>query len=262
MIRILHGDCLTACLVERADLVYLDPPFCSQRDYRMGDCVAFSDRWSSPGHYLAYLRPRISVLREVLPAWGTLVVHVDPAMSHYVKVMCDEIFGPDCFASEIIWRYRRWPSRARNFQRVHDVLLRYVRTHDGSHRWHQLYEPLAESTVRQYGDRKQRAVTADGRRVRTSTGEETSPGTPMGDVWDIPIIAPRAHERTGYPTQKPRALLARIIQACSDPGDTVLDPFAGSGTTGAVARELGRHAVLVDSSPIAVEVMRARLDTV
>jgi len=265
-------------LAERAGpvftLVYLDPPFLTgrrhehvdrKRDPETGNVVrllrpAFDDRWDGLHDYLRELGDRIALARELLAPNGCLVVHVDPKTSHYSKVLCDEIFGPESFASEIIWRYRRWPSKARNFQRVHDVLLRYVRDPEATPRFRQLYEPLAASTLQTWGDRKQRAVVgSDGRRVRSSSTAEATPGTPMGDVWEIGIVAPVARERTGYPTQKPEALLERLIEACTDPDDLVLDPYSGSGTTVAVAARLGRRAVGIDASDEAIRVARKRL---
>jgi site-specific DNA-methyltransferase (adenine-specific) len=198
--------------------------------------------------------------RELLDPAGCLVLHVDPKTSHYAKVLCDEIFGADAFASEIIWRYRRWPAKTRNFQRVHDVLLRYVKDPAVPPRFRQLYEPLASSTEKTWGKSRQRAVVDEsGRRRRSSVTREESPGAPLGDVWDISIIAPVALERTGYPTQKPEALLARLLEACTEPGDLVLDPYAGSGTTLAVAARLGRAAIGIDQSPRAFAIARQRL---
>ncbi|HEX2874643.1 MAG TPA: site-specific DNA-methyltransferase, partial [Polyangiaceae bacterium] len=189
-----------------------------------------------------------------------LVLHVDPKTSHYLKVACDQIFGRDCFASEIIWRYRRWPAKTPNFQRVHDVLLRYVKDSRVTPRFQQLYEPLAPSTLATWGTKKQRAVTDEtGRRTRSSTTAAASPGAPMGDVWEIGIVAPVAKERTGYPTQKPEALMSRVIESCTRPGDWVLDAYAGSGTTATVARKLGRAALSIDESARALEVARRRL---
>jgi DNA modification methylase len=255
-------------------LVYLDPPFFTgrqhakvlrSRDRETGQLVratqpAFDDRWEGLDDYLAALRPRIAMARRLLAHHGSLVVHVDTKTSHYVKVLCDEIFGIDGFTSEIIWRYRRWPSRTKNFQRVHDVLLRYVRDPDAPTRFNQLYEPLAASTLATWGDRKQRAVVDDsGRRCRSSSTADPTPGTPLGDVWDIGIVAPVARERTGYPTQKPEALLERLIEACTDPDDLVLDPYAGSGTTLAVCARLGRRVVGIDNSREALQTIRRRL---
>ena len=255
-------------------LAYLDPPFFTGRQHTKvlrsrnrdtGRVVraarpAFDDRWEGLDDYLAVLRPRVAMARRLLAAHGSLVVHVDTKTSHYVKVMCDEIFGLDCFASEVVWRYRRWPSRTRNFQRVHDVLLRYVRDPDAPTRFNQLYEPLASSTLATWGDRRQRAVVDDtGRRLRSSSTPDPTPGTPLGDVWEIGIVAPVARERTGYPTQKPEALLERLIRACTNEDDLVLDPYAGSGTTLAVCARLGRRVVGIDSSPEALRTIRSRL---
>jgi site-specific DNA-methyltransferase (adenine-specific) len=209
---------------------------------------------------LAALKPRIAAARDLLMPDGCLVLHADPKTSHYLKVMCDQIFGRDCFASEIIWRYRRWPAKTPNFQRVHDVLLRYVRDARTPPRFQQLYEPLAPSTLATWGTKKQRAVTdGSGRRTRSSTTAEATPGAPMGDVWEIGIVAPVAKERTGYPTQKPEALMSRLVESCSRRGDWVLDVYAGSGTTATVARKLGRCAVSIDESSQALDVARHRL---
>jgi DNA modification methylase len=223
---------------------------------------AFDDRWESLDDYLAALAPRIAAARELLLPEGCLVLHVDPKTSHYLKVLCDQIFGRDCFASEIIWRYRRWPAKTPNFQRVHDVLLRYVRDSRVPPRFQQLYEPLAPSTLATWGTRKQRAVTDEsGRRTRSSVTAEATPGAPLGDVWEIGIVAPVAKERTGYPTQKPEALMTRLIESCTAPGDWVLDCYAGSGTTAAAARKLGRAALSIDESARALQVARKRLKT-
>jgi DNA modification methylase len=276
--RLIEGDNLAALAAlargdERAHLLYLDPPFFTQRLHhhtrRRRDAtgqiertreVAFDDRWPTLDAYLVALRQRLAVARDLVAPEGSLVVHVDPTTSHYVKVMCDEIFGAEAFASEIIWRYRRWPAKTKNFQRVHDVLLRYVRDPRVEPRFLQLYEPLAASTRATWGTAKQRAdIGADGRRVRSTKTEERSPGTPLGDVWDIGVIAPVAHERTGYPTQKPEKLLRRLVTALTHPGDLVIDPYVGSGTTAVVAVQEGRRAIGIDKSPRAIEVAQRRL---
>jgi DNA modification methylase len=275
---LLAGDNLTALgLLQQQEtrfaLAYLDPPFLTGREHALvertrgsqGELVrtlkpAFDDRWASLDDYLASLVPRIAAARDLLLPDGCMVLHVDPKTSHYLKVACDKIFGRDCFASEIIWRYRRWPAKTPNFQRVHDVLLRYVKNPRVAPRFQQLYEPLAASTLATWGTKKQRAVTdSTGRRTRSSSTAEATPGAPMGDVWEIGIVAPVAKERTGYPTQKPEALMSRLIESCSLPGDWVLDAYAGSGTTATVARKLGRAAVSIDESARALEVARRRL---
>jgi site-specific DNA-methyltransferase (adenine-specific) len=258
---------------ERFVLAYLDPPFFTgrvheaierggrARGHARARREAFDDRWDDRAAYLEALGTRLSLVRELLAPEGCVVVHVDPRTSHYVKVLCDEIFGEECFASEIVWRYRRWPSKTPNFQRMHDVLLRYRRDARAAPRFNQLYEPLAASTVATWGTNKQRAVFGkDGRRERSSTTAAPTAGTPMGDVWDIGVIAPVARERTGYPSQKPEALLERLIRALTAPGDRELDPYAGSGTTLAVAARLGRRFVGIDRSDVALDTIRARLE--
>jgi hypothetical protein len=277
---LLQGDnlgCLRALAATRRGaftLAYLDPPFFTNREHvawlrkagaprgaRRTRVPAFDDRWPDLASWLEALGDRLAATRDLVAPHGSVVVHVDPKTSHYVKVMGDGIFGPEAFASEIVWRYRRWPSKTPNFQRVHDVLLRWRCDPTATPRWNQPYEPLAPSTLATWGTRKQRAVFApDGRRTRSSTTPETTAGVPMGDVWDIGVIAPVARERTGYPSQKPRALLERLVGALSDPGDLVLDPYAGSGTTLVVAHAMGRGFIGIDESRVAIETTRARFE--
>lgn len=254
-------------------LAYLDPPFFTGKTHvrvtrrREGrgkilrsTAPAFDDHWESLPAYLQALRDRVASCRELLAEHGSLVLHVDPKTSHYAKVVCDEIFGPRCFASEIIWRYRRWPSKTKNFQRVHDVLLRFVKNPRVEPRFCQMYEPLAPSTVATWGTQRQRAVVGSaGVRTHSTRTAAESPGAPLGDVWEIGIIGPVARERTGYPTQKPEALLERLITSCSGPEDLVLDPYAGSGTTLVVGMRLGRRVIGIDSSDEALDVIRQRL---
>ena len=276
--ELLFGDNLAAMRLLAAEaresftLAYLDPPFLTGRVHEAVDRTAgakgaarerrdaFDDRWADRASYLDALGRRLAAVRELLAPHGSIVVHVDPKTSHYVKVLCDEIFGEECFASEIVWRYRRWPSKTPNFQRVHDVLLRYRKDATAPPRFCQLYEPLAASTLATWGTKKQRAVFgADGRRERSSSMSVATQGVPMGDVWDIGVIAPVARERTGYPSQKPEALLERLVRALTAPGDRILDPYAGSGTTLVVAARLGRGFVGIDRSDVAKETIQSRL---
>jgi DNA modification methylase len=277
--ELLCGDnlaALRAVASERAGqvtLAYLDPPFFTgkthvrvtrQREGRgkilRTTAPAFDDHWDSLPAYLQALRDRIAVSRDLLAEHGSLVLHVDPKTSHYAKIICDEVFGPRCFASEIIWRYRRWPSKTKNFQRVHDVLLRFVKNPRVEPRFCQMYEPLAPSTLATWGTQRQRAVVGNaGVRTHSSRTAAQSPGAPLGDVWEIGIIGPVARERTGYPTQKPEALLERLIASCSNPGDLVLDPYAGSGTALVVGLRLERRVLGVDSSEQALDVIRQRV---
>ena len=281
--RFIQGDNLEvlSCLASDPDvqgqvsLAYLDPPFLTGREHfssknkdvaptsllrAKSRVAAFDDRFPSLSAYLDVLEPRLRATRALLAPHGSMVLHVDPKTSHYAKVICDEIFGHEAFMSEVIWRYRRWPSKTKNFQRVHDVMLRYVRDPKSEPRWTQLYEPLAASTQAAWGTARQRAVVSEqGQRVRSSKTTEPSPGTPLGDVWEMSIVAPVARERTGYPTQKPEALLARWIEALTAPGDLVLDPYVGSGTTLVAAVARGRRAIGIDQGLQARDVVRERL---
>ena len=280
-VTLINGDNLAALramkkrFAAKMTLAYLDPPFLTgrrhdqitrRRSVRTGRIVrtsrpAFDDRWPSLDAYLQSLAPRIAAARELLAPHGCLVLHVDSKTSHYAKVLCDEIFGHRSFASEIVWRYRRWPAKTPNLQRVHDVLLRYVKDPAVRPRFRQLYEPLAPSTLATWGTGKQRAqFDSEGRRTRSSTDETPTPGAPLGDVWEIGIVAPVSRERTGYPTQKPELLLERLVEICTEPGDWVLDPYVGSGTSVAVCARLGRPVVGIDSNPAAISIARERLN--
>jgi len=264
MIEIIHGDAVSSLEREtrRFALAYADPPFFTQKAWTMPDGeVAFVDKWKSLEHYVAAITELARAAFDLLIPEGSLVVHVDPETSHYLKVALDTAFGRDRFASEIIWRYRRWCSPMRNFQRMHDVLLRYRADTSVMPRWNQLYEPLAPSTVEQWGTEKRQEARfgPDGKRRSSGHSDVATPGAPMSDVWDLSIIAPSADERTGYPTQKPEALLERLILSLTNEGDDVLDPTMGSGTTLAVAHRLGRNAVGIDASDVAVRVARERL---
>ncbi len=257
-------------------LAYLDPPFLTNREHtarvRTGApgstsratraqtrVHAFDDRWPDLPSWLDALAQRLRAIRPLLAGHGSIIVHVDPKTSHYAKVMGDEIFGAEAFASEIVWRYRRWPSKTDNFQRVHDVLLRWRKDMRQKPRWNQPYEGLAPSTLATWGTKKQRAVfTQDGRRARSSSTSEPTAGVPMGDVWEIGVVAPVARERTGYPSQKPETLLERLVGALSNEGDLVLDPYAGSGTTLAVAHRMGRGFVGIDASQVAIDTITER----
>jgi site-specific DNA-methyltransferase (adenine-specific) len=267
MRRIVHGDnlgVLRALPGACAALVYVDPPFNTgrrQRRDRMrvtrddagGERSGFhggryrARRVASPAFddafedFAGFLEPRLAEARRILAADGSLFVHVDPRESHYVKVLLDRLFGRASFMNEIVWAYdygartrTRWPAK-------HDVLLwyakdprRYVFRYDAMDRVPYLAPKLV-------GPEK-------ARRGKTPT-----------DVWWMTIVSPTGREKTGYPTQKPLALLERIVKVHSREGDLVVDFFAGSGTTGEAAARHGRDFLLVDSSAAAIRIMAKRL---
>jgi site-specific DNA-methyltransferase (adenine-specific) len=191
--------------------------------------------------YLGFLEPCLSELRRLLAPTGTLYLHLDYREAHYAKVLLDELFGRDCFLNEIVWAYdygararRRWPAK-------HDTILVYVKDPG---RYHFDSEAVDREPYMAPG---------------LVTPEKAARGKLPTDVWWHTIVSPTGREKTGYPTQKPEGVVRRIVQASTRPGDWCLDPFAGSGTLGAVAAKLGRRYVLVDSSPEAVRVARSRL---
>jgi site-specific DNA-methyltransferase (adenine-specific) len=220
---------------------------------------AYEDRWEEGlGDYLTRMLEQLELFRALLSPRGTIFVHCDWHVSHYLRCLLDEVFGADAFKNEIVWRYRRWPAKTKSFQKMHDVLFWYGKSPDDGHAWTPLYEGLAPSTLQTWGTKRQVADFSSGRRKPSQTEEETL-GAPMADVWDIGIIAPIAHERVGYPTQKPEALLRRVIEAASRPGDLVADFFCGSGTTLAVAEKLGRRWIGCDVGSVAVHTAKKRL---
>ena len=244
-------------------LIYLDPPFNTGRTQRHravqtvrdadGDrtgyggeryrtvvrtLYGYDDRFED---YWAFLEPRLAEAWRLLDARGTLYLHLDYREAHYAKVALDALFGRECFLNELIWAYdyggksnRRWPAK-------HDTILVYVKDPDAYY--------FDNASV----DRE--PYMAPG----LVTPEKVARGKLPTDVWWHTIVATSGAERTGYPTQKSEGILRRIVQASTAPGDAVLDMFAGSGTTGAVAHALGRRFLLVDANPDAVAVMRGRL---
>ncbi len=244
-------------------LIYIDPPFntgrrqerqtlrvvADEEGERTGfqgrryaaEVVGRSSYEDSFGDYLGFLRPRLEHARRLLTADGTLYLHVDYREAHYCKVMLDEIFGRECFLNEIIWAYdygararRRWPAK-------HDTILVYVRDRE---RYHFDSEEVDREPYMAPG-----LVSA----------EKAARGKLPTDVWWHTVVPTSGREKTGYPTQKPEGIVRRMVSASTRPGAWCLDFFAGSGTLGAVASQLGRRYVLIDSSSEAVRVMNERL---
>ena len=244
-------------------LIYIDPPFNTGREQQRskvttkrsdkGDRIGFKgQRYETVKstilsyddqflNYWEFLEPRLEEAFRILNLTGTLYLHLDYREAHYAKVLLDSLFGPECFLNEIIWSYdyggkskRRWPSK-------HDTILVYVK------------DPASYYFDSESVDRE--PYMAPG----LVTPEKVERGKLPTDVWWHTIVSPTGKEKTGYPTQKPVGILRRIIQASSKPGDTVLDFFAGSGTTGFVAYELGRRFILIDQNPESIEVIKSRL---
>lgn len=266
MIEIYFGDNLEVLRTlpdSSFDLVYVDPPFnTGKRQSRTrlrterdpaGDRVgfkgeryrtvqlgtsAFSDSFDD---YLAFLEPRLEEARRVLRPEGSLFVHLDYREVHYVKVLLDGLLGRDRFLNEIIWAYDYGARTKKRWSPKHDNILWYA------------MDP-ARYTYR-YEDVDRIPYMAPG----LVGPEKAARGKTPTDTWWHTIVSPTGRERTGYPTQKPMGIVERIVRVHSNPGDRLLDFFAGSGTLGEAAHRNGRDAVLVDDNPEAIEVMRRRL---
>ncbi|MDI9409435.1 MAG: site-specific DNA-methyltransferase [Candidatus Pacebacteria bacterium] len=277
---------------ETVDLVYLDPPFYSQRNYliSMGSAAktqAFSDVWQWDGAamegwsqisdsrhpavtellrglragigangllaYLVSLSLRIMAAHSLLKPTGSFYLHCDPSASHYLKLLCDMVFCGDqnrgLFLNEIIWHYQTGGASKRHYAQKHDVILFYAASSDYHFCPDEIREPRSAKSLL-------RAQNPKGARIAADNGDKLPT-----DVFAIPALNPMSRERLGYPTQKPEALLERLIRASSRSGDLVLDPYCGSGTTVAVAARLGRRWLGIDSNPAAVELARQRLES-
>lgn len=252
-LKIVQSECLeflTGEPDEKYDLIYIDPPFnTGQRRVSSRDrALSYSDSFDD---FVSFIRPRLVEARRVLKESGSIYVHLDHHSIFDVKPVMDDVFGKKNFLNHIVWSYNyggrgrdRWPQK-------HDDILFYAKR-AGSHHfdWDAIDRiPYKVPELQHVG------------RTREEAEKRIAWGQVPTDVWEISIVGTNSHERTGYPTQKPRKLVERIIRASCPKGGVVLDFFAGSGTTGEAAKNVGCAAVLVDSNPQAIEVMHKRLVT-
>ena len=282
---------------EVVDLVYLDPPFNSNRNYNivfrgpdllrpMAHLPAFEDVWTwdestedlseelSKGvagrlvgdairglrnllgrdrmlAYLVNIAPRLAELKRVMRETGTVYLHCDPTASHYLKVVMDAVYGNENFRNEIVWCYRGGGVPRSDFARKHDVILRYSKSES------YLFNPQFTD----YSKASKSLVQSRGGVNIDDKTRDLERGAHMPDWWaDINSLQTWSPERTGYPTQKPVRLLERIINASSNPGDTVLDPFCGCGTSMVAAERLGRSWIGIDIEPMALSVLQQRFE--
>lgn len=277
----------------KIDLIYIDPPFDSKADYKKkieikgvgkteSDSSSFEEKqygdiWTND-EYLQFMYERLILLRELLSDSGTIFLHCDWHKSHHLRMLMDEVFSPNNFINEIVWGYEDIGSRAvKYFKRKHDTILMYSKTASEDRTFNILRKRLSKSTIERY-----QSYFDDDGKISYQKLKDTNPGVfaklkgipedlsetwldinngaPLSDWWvDISALKNGFAEATGYPTQKPEALLERIIKASSNPGDLVFDCFMGSGTTQAVAMKLGRRFIGSDINLGAVQTATKRL---
>lgn len=263
MQALLMGD-KTTSLRGKVNLIYIDPPFDSKADYRTKvelssenieqkpnviEQFAYKDTWKNgTASYLEMMVPRLILMRELLSETGSIYVHIDWHIGHYLKLILDDIFGKDNFINEIIWNYKSGGTSDKYFARKHDTILLYRKTKkykfnvQKEKSYNRGFKPYRFKGVEEFED---------------EIGWYTCVN--MKDVWQIDMVGRTSSERVNYGTQKPEKLLERIIKASSDEGDLVLDCFMGSGTTGAVAERLGRRWIMTDLGKPATMIARKRL---
>jgi site-specific DNA-methyltransferase (adenine-specific) len=266
------------------NLVYIDPPFRTNREFN-----DFTDTWKSMNEYLNFMKPRLKELKRVLKKDGSIYLHSDHHASHYIKILMDEVFGIDNFINEIIWRKKTASaiprSKAKSFSNNHDSIFFYSKSKN--HMFNAIYQEvetnsylkdkdgtlfksnnigkLSQNTINKKLENGQAYITKTGNvRLKTSLivhDNKVYDHRLIDNIWnDIRGMGNAPYsERTGYSTQKPEKLLERVILSSSNLDDIVLDPFAGSGTTCAVAKKLGRKSICIDQNPRACEIMKERI---
>jgi len=280
---------------ESVDLIATDPPFNKNRDFHatpdsLAKGAKFQDRWSwekdvheewvdeikddhprlmeaiesaryahsdGMGAYMCFMAVRLLAMRRVLKPTGSIYLHCDPTASHYLKAVMDAVFGYRNFVNEIVWHYRKWAAGKFTFQRNHDIILFYGKSHKEQRTFNQIYMPRAASTEKRFGPGKiVSGYDSRGKRI-PSTVSGKSEGVRQDDVWGFNRVAPI---KQIYPTQKPLPLYERMIQASTNEGDIVLDPFAGCATTCVAAERLNRQWIGIDIWEKAHEVVLNRLN--
>ncbi|MCK4307497.1 restriction endonuclease [candidate division WOR-3 bacterium] len=251
---------------ESVDLIYIDPPFFSNRHYEViwhdeAEIRSFEDHWKGGiEHFIAWMRPRIEAMFKVLKPTGSFYLHCDWHANAHLRIMLDEIFGANNFRNEIIWHYDIGTAPKKDLKRKHDTIFRYSKSNNYVYN-EQRISPLNPA---RYNKKE-----PNGRKyfIRGDSGKKCylDEGVSPDDVWtfvrekSLRTLNSMAKERLGYPTQKPEALLERIIKASSNEGDVVLDTFCGCGTAMVVAHQLKRKWLGIDISPTAIELVEKRL---
>lgn len=268
---IMHGDCLEVMKDINQfsiDMVYLDPPFYTNRKQYSktrdnSKEYEFDDNWTSVGQYIDYMKNRLVECHRVLSQTGSIFLHCDKSASHYLRVILDEVFGMNNFRSEIIWSYKRWSNSKKGLLNSHQSIYFYSKSSD--FKFNTIYTDYSPTTnIDQILQERERDENGKSVYKRDEIGNviiaKAKQGVPLSDVWCIPYLNPKANERNGYPTQKPILLLEQIIKISTDEGDTVLDPFCGSGTTLVASKLLNRNYIGIDILESAIQLSQKCLD--
>jgi len=266
---LIHGDCIVKLQKleqDSIDLIYLDPPFFTQKKQRLKNKdnkeYSFGDSWDNINIYKNYIQKRLKKCKRVLKDTGSIFLHCDRSASHYLRIALDEVFGSENFQSEIIWSYKRWSNAKKGLLNAHQVIFFYSKTKN--FKFNPKYTDYSPTTNLDQIFQK-RARDKNGKTIyKTSESGnieliKEKKGVPLSDVWEIPYLNPKAKERVGYPTQKPILLLEKIIELVTNEGDTVLDPFCGSGTALVASQFLKRKYIGIDQSKEAIKLASQRL---
>jgi len=265
--RIFLGDCLAVLAEEitdkSIDMIYLDPPFFSGREYGSGDGIGFSDKWSGGiSDYVSWMKPRLTKCHKALKETGSLYLHCNWYADAHLRILLDEIFGHQ-IRCELVWdKGFRGTRRQRNWQQSHDIILYYTKSN--RYTWNEQYQDYADNQMKRYNklDDDGRMFALIKRRRTDGTvyyGRTYPKGKSLNDVLRVPLLSATAHERLGYPTQKPQKLLQILISSSTNKDDVVLDPFCGSGTTLSAAQSLERNWIGIDVSKEACRIATKRL---
>lgn len=254
---------------ETVDLVYLDPPFFTQKRQslksREGKEFSFGDNWNTLDEYLGYMKVRLIECQRVLKNTGSIFLHCDRTVSHYLRMILDSVFGIENFQSEIIWSYRRWSNSKKGLLNNHQNIYFYSKSKNFKY-FQQFTDYSPTTNVDQILFDRKRGMQGKVVYKLDDTGTpiigQAKRGVPLSDVWDIPYLNPKAKERVGYPTQKPVLLLEQIIKLVTEENDVVLDPFMGSGTTLVASKILGRKGIGIDCLRDAADLAKHRLNNV
>lgn len=268
--KVYNLDCLEGMKKiknESINLIYLDPPFFTQKVQKLtnkdGIEYSFNDIWKNIEDYLIFLKKRFLEMKRILKKDGNIFVHCDRIASHKIRVLLDEVFGIDNFRSEIIWTYKRWSNSKKGLLAGHQNIYHFSKSN--MFKFNIIYKNYSPTTnLDQILQSRERDENGKSKYRKNENGDvvygDSKKGVPLSDVWEIPLLNPKAKERVGYPTQKPIELLDQIIKIATDKGDIVLDPFLGSGTTMVSAKLLGRNFIGFDTNKEAINICLKRLE--